>query len=183
MPKSEAQDEFIARQLPKGTREELKQVLDRNKAENLHFKDDANYFSSVYNEKFNKNLDPNNPLKGIDRAEIKKQVAALQATNLILGSEGEDYGTSMRNAFVNKTGTYERAAPTINLMQTNFILGEDVQPTESFYKAQHKQFPIERAKLNDELKTDLRGILSNENRDLKICYSPSFQVWRHWCGL
>jgi len=157
IPKSEAQENFIARELPQGTREELKQVMDRNKAENLHFKDDANYFSSVYNEKFNKNLDPNNPLKGIDREGIKKQVAALQATNLILGSETEDYGTSMRNAFVNKTGTYERAAPTINLMQTNFILGEDVQPTESFYKAQHKQFPIERTKLNDELKTDLRA--------------------------
>jgi hypothetical protein len=156
-PKSEAQENFIARDLPKGTREEFAHVMNRNKAENLHFADDANYFSSVYNEKYNKNLDPNNPHKGIDRAEIKKQVTALQQSNITLGSQGEDYGTSMRNAFANKHGSYERAAPSINLMQTNFVTGDDMQPTESMYAHYHKKFPIEVAKLNDDLQKDLRA--------------------------
>jgi len=156
-PKSEAQENFIVRELPKGTKDEFDNVMKRNKAENLHFADDANYFSSVYNEKFNKNLDPNNPLRGANQAEIKKQVAALQASNITLGNEGETYATSMRNAYINKLGTYEKAAPSINLMQTNFQLGDDMQPTESMYKHQHKQFPIEVTKLNDELKSDLRA--------------------------
>jgi len=131
--------------------------MQRNKLESLHFPDKTNYFSSVYNEKHNKNIDPNNPAKTHDRTELKKHLQELQSSHITLGSELDDYGTSMRNAFTNKHGQYERAAPPMDLMKTHFIPGDDIPPTESLYKHYHKQFPIEVTKLNEELKKDLRG--------------------------
>jgi len=156
-PKSEAQENFVPLQLPKETRDELSQVMQRNKLESLHFPDKTNYFSSVYNEKHNKNIDPNNPAKTHDRTELKKHLQELQSSHITLGSELDDYGTSMRNAFTNKHGQYERAAPPMDLMKTHFIPGDDIPPTESLYKHYHKQFPIEVTKLNEELKKDLRA--------------------------
>jgi hypothetical protein len=157
IPKSEAQENFVPLTLPKGTREELAQVMQRNKQENLHFPDNTNYFSSVYKEKHNKNIDPNNPPKGHDRTELQKHLTELRSSHILFGSETDDFGTSMSNAFSNKTGKYERAAPPIDLMKTNYVAGDDIPPTESLYKHYHKQFPIERTKLNDELKKDLRA--------------------------
>ncbi len=159
IPKSEAQDNFVPLQLPQGTREELAAVMKRNKQESLHFPDKTNYFSSVYKEKHNNNLDPNNPARGHNPEELKKHLQELQASHILFGTENDDYGTSMRNAYKNKLGQYEKAAPTFDLMQTYFVPGDDIPPTESLYKHFHKQFPIEVTKLNEDLKKDLRGNL------------------------
>ena len=86
-----------------------------------------------------------------------KQANELQSSHIMFGSNNDNYATSMSNAFVNKHGQYQRSGPPINLMQTNYVPGDDPIPTESMYKHYHKQFPIETAKLNDELRTDLRG--------------------------
>lgn len=157
IPKSEAQDNFVPLQLPQGTREELAAVMKRNKQESLHFPDKTNYFSSVYKEKHNNNLDPNNPARGHNPEELKKHLQELQASHILFGTENDDYGTSMRNAYKNKLGQYEKAAPTFDLMQTYFVPGDDIPPTESLYKHFHKQFPIEVTKLNEDLKKDLRA--------------------------
>lgn len=135
------------------------QVKKRNKQENLAFHDDANYFSSTYTEFHNKNLNEKHDQKqGFTPAELRQQLVELQASHLEFGSDADNFGTSNSNAFTNKISIYEKAGPPIDLNKTNYYPGDDAQPTESVYRHFHKQFPISKAALNEDLKKDLRGI-------------------------
>jgi hypothetical protein len=135
-------------------------VKKRNKQENLAFHDDANYFSSTYTEFHQKNLkDKEQHRQGFTQQELRQQLVELQASHLAFGSDADNFGTSQRNAFTNKMSVYEKAGPPMDLAKTNYYPGDDPQPTESVYRAFHKQFPISKAALNEELKKDLRGIL------------------------
>lgn len=153
------------------------QVKQRNKQENLHFADDGNYFSSVYTEKHNKNLDPNKPQGGFNRDELKKHLTELRTSHIMFGAEGNDFGTSMRNNFTNKSSIYEKAGPPMDLMKTNYYPGDDIPPTESMYKHFHHKHPIEPATLNEALKKDLRGNYLNQYHNI---ISSPFQIWRHF---
>lgn len=155
--KSEAKEHFVPLDLPKGTREEMQQVKQRNKQENLHFPDTGNYFSSVYTEKHNKNLDPSKPQGGFNRDELKKHLTELRTSHILFGAADQDFGTTQRTNFYNKSSIYEKAGPPMDLMKTNYYPGDDMQPTESMYKHFHKKHPIEPATLNEALKKDLRG--------------------------
>lgn len=151
------------------------QVKQRNKKENLAWEDKNNYFSSTYTEFHVKNLTPGQKIEGgFSKDELRKHTTELQASHLVFGSEDNDFGTSHANNFKNKSAKAEKAGPPIDLMKTNFYPGDDPIPTESLYKHYHKQMPIIKAALNEELKKDLRGKLLSH----RLSHSPPLQIRR-----
>ena len=144
---SDYKQHFKPLELPKGQREELEAVKKRNKVESTIFVDDGKYFSSVYNENHNKNRPPGFK-GGYDPTELKKHLKELRSSHIQFGVDGEHFASESMQNYGNKLGTYAKAGPPMDLMQTHFYPGDDPMPTQSLYRNDFNKKEFEKVELN-----------------------------------
>ena len=81
----------------------------------------------------------------------------LRASHISYGTDHPHFNTTQRNNFTSIPLNVEKVKAA-DLRKTNFVFGNDEQPTESLYKSTHKGKQTEKVKLDPEIVKDFRSI-------------------------
>ena len=140
---------------------DIQEVKEKNKADHYSFPDNNTYFSSVYKEHFNKNMESSSQQRNNERQRIKnetnKQMVELRASHILYGTDHSHFHTTHRNSFPSVASGIEKVKGA-NISKTNFIFGNDEQPTESLYKSTHQGKQTEKMRLDPKIVQDFRSI-------------------------
>lgn len=157
---STTQSEFYTKNMSDQTRKDQEAHRSKMRRHNFDLGDsDKNFFASVYNRDFNKEMNPNDFNQGNSKADLMQHALNLRKTNLVLGRDGRDHFTSVtKGDFQKKQGVPEgQKHSNVELRRTNFSLGNNEKDYGTINQAYYVEHPHVATVQSKELANDLKS--------------------------